>query len=273
MKQNILGLSIVVVLLVACGAILYLSFSLRSANDNTTYIFKQNITIPNYGSLEGKRANGVVQFFGIPYSEKLQRFRHGVYPPQPWGHREAHLRYSPDYPECVQGQIWPNIDGWVPEGPSLDNGMLSEDCAYLSMSVPERYIDAANDGTLDKLEKAAVFIYIHGGGFEMGSGFGPFYQGERIAAQGDFIQVGINYRLGAFGFFALEDEYQGMTTTGNWGLTDQRNGLRWIFDNIKYFGGDNQKITLGGQSAGGESTWLQLTSPGEHQNWSGLGSV
>lgn len=100
-------------------------------------------------------------------------------------------------------------------------------------------------------------VFIHGGAYETGSIFSLVYDGTYIAAVGDVIMVTINYRLGAFGFlFADTDDVQ-----GNAGIYDQLLALKWVNENIEQFGGDPNKITLFGESAGSMSTGILLLSP------------
>ncbi len=103
-----------------------------------------------------------------------------------------------------------------------------------------------------------VLVYIPGGGFSSGSGALPLYDGEALAVRGDLLTVTINYRLGVFGFLshpdlAAESEYG---ASGNYGILDQIAALEWVRDNIAAFGGDPQRVTIAGQSAGGESVCI-----------------
>lgn len=94
-------------------------------------------------------------------------------------------------------------------------------------------------------EKLAVLFFVHGGGFVQGAG-DDFFYGPDFIIEKQTILVTINYRLGMFGFLALNStEY-----SGNMGLKDQLLALKWIHANIKEFGGDNQRITIFGHSAG-----------------------
>lgn len=91
----------------------------------------------------------------------------------------------------------------------------------------------------------AVLFFIHGGGYIEGSG-NDYLNGNDFITEQNAILVTINYRLGIFGFLALDlPEY-----SGNMGLKDQQMALKWVNENIDRFGGDNQRITLVGHSAG-----------------------
>ncbi|KAL5242178.1 hypothetical protein ACI65C_009588 [Semiaphis heraclei] len=119
-----------------------------------------------------------------------------------------------------------------------------EDCLYLNVYTPN--ING----------KLPVMFWIHGGGFLAGHGgsnvFGPEYFMDN-----DVVLISINYRLGLFGFMSTEDN----VIPGNYGLKDQVMALRWVQENIAYFGGDPGQVTIFGESAGGASAGYHLLSP------------
>ncbi|MEU7744020.1 carboxylesterase family protein [Nonomuraea sp. NPDC049158] len=120
----------------------------------------------------------------------------------------------------------------------------SEDCLYLNVTTPRR------SPTL-----RPVMVWVHGGGFTGGAG--GEYDERRLAVRGDVVVVTVNYRLGAFGFFG----YPGLADSGTYGLMDQQAALRWVRRNAAAFGGDPGRVTLFGESAGGDSMCAQLASP------------
>lgn len=122
---------------------------------------------------------------------------------------------------------------------------MSEDC--LTLNVFTKNLPTSG-------ELKPVIVYFHGGGFETGSSVeaGPDYLMER-----DLVVVTVSYRLGAFGFLALETE----DAVGNQGLKDQALALQWIQKNIAHFGGDPNKVTIAGLSAGGYSVTAHMLSP------------
>jgi acetylcholinesterase len=126
---------------------------------------------------------------------------------------------------------------------------LNEDCLYLNIFAP-------NSPSADASGRA-VMIWIYGGTFSSGSSANPTFDGRVLAAYGDVILVSINYRVGVLGFLYLNTT----DVPGNVGLLDQQLAIQWVHDNIKYFGGDANRITVFGESAGAMSTGLQLLSP------------
>lgn len=103
-------------------------------------------------------------------------------------------------------------------------------------------------------------FWIHGGGFTSGTGSDNTFDGGSLASRGDVVVVTINYRLSTLGFLALDD---GMTK-GNYGIADQITALDWVIANIKDFGGDPDRITIFGQSAGAGSVRALMASPKSH---------
>ncbi len=136
--------------------------------------------------------------------------------------------------------------------PGLNAPTASEDCLYLNVWTPAK----------SEKDKLPVMVWIHGGGFTMGTAGVPMYDGEALARKG-VILVTINYRLGPFGFMAhpaltKESKHH---SSGNYGLLDQIAGLEWVKKNIGQFGGDSKNVTIFGESAGGVSVSLLMVSP------------
>ncbi len=127
----------------------------------------------------------------------------------------------------------------------------SEDCLFLNIFTPEKA--EAND-------RLPVIFYIHGGGFTGGCGHEKHFDVPIWPLKG-VIGVTINYRLGPLGFACFEEAAAQSGHTGNYGLYDQMTALKWVCDNIASFGGDPQKITIMGQSAGAMSVQQHCLSP------------
>lgn len=119
----------------------------------------------------------------------------------------------------------------------------SEDCLFLNIRTPA-------DAT--ETSKLPVLIYIHGGGFTGGCGHEKHFDGPVWAKKG-VVCVTINYRLGPMGFACLPELKKEAGHTGNYGLYDQLTAIEWVKSNISAFGGDSEKITIMGQSAGAMS--------------------
>ena len=105
-------------------------------------------------------------------------------------------------------------------------------------------------------------FFVHGGSFVMGAG--SAFNGTALAAEQHAVVVTINYRLGSFGFFSSSQQSSQSLTTGNFGLQDQREALRWVRDQIGAFGGDKNRVLLFGESAGAISVQLHVLLPESH---------
>lgn len=127
--------------------------------------------------------------------------------------------------------------------------MGSLDCLHLNIYVPK---------SASSRNRVPVLVWIYGGGFSIGFS-GRYLYGPKFLVKNDIILVTINYRLGPYGFMCLGTP----EVPGNQGLKDQLLALRWINNNIESFGGDVNKITIMGESAGGMSVDLHLHSAQE----------
>uniref|UniRef100_A0A095CE64 Neuroligin-4, Y-linked n=1 Tax=Schistosoma haematobium TaxID=6185 RepID=A0A095CE64_SCHHA len=141
---------------------------------------------------------------------------------------------------CMQPYIW--LSRFIPGFTDI-----SEDCLYLNIYYPNNTLDASNT-------RYPVIVHIHGGSYVYGSSH--MYPGLALASKG-LVVVTFNYRLGPFGFLATGDH----ASIGNYGLWDQLLAITWVKQNIEWFQGDPEKITLMGESAGAASVGLHLISP------------
>jgi len=144
---------------------------------------------------------------------------------------------------CVQGKVFGDIDA---------PGGMSEDCLNLIVWAPAK----ASDKPLP------VYLWFYGGGFAAGGNSEARYDGESFARKG-IVVVNANYRLGVFGFLAHPDltKESPHHASGNYGLLDQVAALQWVRKNIAAFGGDPNRITIGGESAGSLSVSALMASP------------
>ncbi|MBV9158550.1 MAG: carboxylesterase family protein [Acidobacteriaceae bacterium] len=150
---------------------------------------------------------------------------------------------------CIQ-TIRNELMPWTYE--FMTHNQISEDCLYLNVWMPAK----------SATEKRPVFVYVYGGGFNSGSGAVPLYDGEGLAKKG-LVVVTFNYRVGVFGFLALPELTRESPhhASGNYGLLDQVAALGWVQANISHFGGDPNRVTVGGQSAGSISVHDLTASP------------
>jgi para-nitrobenzyl esterase len=187
--------------------------------------------------------DGAVRIFlGIPYAAPPVgdlRWRE----PQPVAAWTAVRKADAFGARCLQGRIFDDM---------VFRDEPSEDCLYLDVWTPAR----------SAAEKLPVMVWIHGGGFQAGSASEPRQDGGRLARRG-VVVVGINYRLGVFGFLAhpaLTKE-SGRGASGDYGLMDQVAALQWVRDNIAAFGGDPGNVTIFGESAGSFAVSALMASP------------
>ncbi len=129
---------------------------------------------------------------------------------------------------------------------------VSEDCLYLNVFAPED----------NKGELLPVIFYVHGGSLTTGQSSYSEYRGEDLAKRG-IVFVNFAYRLGVFGYYTADDlkAESPNGTTGNYGLLDQVEALKWVYNNIEAFGGDKNRITIAGESAGSSSVNALCVSP------------
>ena len=195
------------------------------------------------GAVAGAVDAGVESFKGLPYAAPpvgALRWR----PPQTpatWTQVRPATQYGA---LCIQ----PPSNG----DPGVGPPPISEDCLTLNVWAPT-----------DRDRPLPVMVWIHGGGFNNGSGTAALYDGSNLARRG-VVVVTVNYRLGRFGFFdhpALAAERPASEAGGNYGMMDIVAALEWVRDNIGGFGGDAGNVTVFGESAGGAAVTRLMISP------------
>lgn len=188
------------------------------------------------GTVIGLTDGNIKTFLGVPYAEPpTGRFRfRPSRPKRPW-YPSTYKAFSFS-PECLYSTLY-SITNSIPV-------TKDEDCLYLNIWTPANF----KYGQL-----YPVMVWVYGGGFIQGSASKAEYIGSTLAAR-DVIVVSFNYRLGALGF--LVSTIDGLY--GNYGLHDQKLALQWVQDHIKGFGGDPDRVTLFGESAGAMSIGLHL---------------
>ncbi|NP_001180223.1 juvenile hormone esterase precursor [Tribolium castaneum] len=208
--------------------------------DVCAYTPSHPLVYTKYGSVIGsveysRNSRAYMSFKGIPFAKPPVgdlRFK-APEPPEPWNFS---INGTKDAPFCIQKNYFfsnPKVEG-------------SEDCLYLNVYVPK------TEGS----QLLPVMVFIHWGGFFAGRGSSD-YNGPEYIMDKDVILVTFNYRLGVFGFLSTLDD----NAPGNFGLKDQVMALKFVHENIECFGGDNNRVTIFGQSAGSGSVNLHLISP------------
>ncbi|MDP3870453.1 carboxylesterase/lipase family protein [Phenylobacterium sp.] len=198
------------------------------------------------GKVRGERFRGVSIFRGVPYGAPTggaNRFR----PPQPveaWsGVREA----------ILYGQTAPQTRSTLSDGGYPGNKPeMGEDCLVLNVWTP-----GADEA------RRPVMVWLHGGGFEAGSGSSILYDGVNLASKGDVVCVSLNHRMNVFGHLLLQDALgDDFAGSANAGYLDIIAGLKWVRDNIARFGGDPGNVTIYGQSGGGRKVSISMAAKG-----------
>jgi para-nitrobenzyl esterase len=182
-------------------------------------------------------ADGVREFQGIAYAAR------------PTGA----LRWAPPQPLAASALLdAASLSARCPQASNhgADVPGESEDCVYLNVWAPP------------SAERAAVMVWIHGGGNRDGTASELASSGALLAARYGVVVVTLNYRLGVLGFFAHPELRVEGGSTGNQGLWDQQQALRWVQRNIAAFGGDPARVTIFGESAGSTDVCLHMASPG-----------
>jgi para-nitrobenzyl esterase len=198
-----------------------------------------NVTQTAYGDLRGSTEAGVRVWRGVPYAEQPVGDRRFLAPAllQPWtGVRDA----------VDHGPLPPQGKSFVGGGRD-DPKVRDEGCLTLTVWSPD------TGGSLP------VMVWIPGGAFVFGAGQFQLYNGSRLAANGNVVVVNITYRIGVFGGLELSDLGDGFDD--NLALRDQIAALGWVQENIAAFGGDPNRVTVFGESAGGTSVLALLASP------------
>ncbi|XP_001599255.3 venom carboxylesterase-6 isoform X1 [Nasonia vitripennis] len=197
------------------------------------------------GTLEGtvmksRKGREFYGFRGIPYAlPPISELR--FEPPKPAAAWAGVRSAKEDANICTQRNIYTHQEEIV--------GI--EDCLYLNVHTPK--LPGRNEANYGAYP---VMVWFHGGGWVTGAGHSEFY-GPKFLLDHDVILVTVNYRLGPLGFLSTED----LVTPGNNGMKDQAQAIRWVHENIADFGGDPNRVTLFGESAGGVAVHYHMTSP------------
>ncbi|KAK7682729.1 hypothetical protein QCA50_014112 [Cerrena zonata] len=192
---------------------------------NLINVTSQDLTFTGFRDIRSFR------FLGIPYANKPERFT-----------------YASSFTESK------SISATKFGSPCVQTGnpSSSEDCLFLNVFTP-----LLPQGSAPKSSLKPVMFWIHGGAFTSGEASDSLFDGGGLVSRGDVVVVTINYRLSTIGFLALADG----KTNGNFGLADQILALDWVHEHITAFGGDPDRVTIFGQSAGAASVRALMASP------------
>ncbi|KAI1396861.1 sterol esterase [Hypoxylon fuscum] len=219
------------------------------------------------GTLVGSVTNGVENYGGIPFAQAPEGSLR-LKPPQRLNSSLGTFDATGFGPSCPQmfistdGDLLTEVLGNLLNSPFLQvTTDQKEDCLTMRVQRPA--------GTKSDA-KLPVLFWIFGGGFELGSP--QMYDATSLVANGvdqgkPFVFVGVNYRVGGFGFLPGKEVLAGGAS--NLGLLDQRMGLEWVQDNIEAFGGDPEKVTIWGESAGAISVFDQMALYGGDNTYNG----
>ncbi len=205
-----------------------------------------NIIALPQGKIAGSESGGVYIYKGVPYAE-AGRFEEPR-DPRPWQGVRSCRAYGPTCPQ-------PARTGWESDEQAFafdwDDGHPGEDCLRLNVWT----------STL-KNKHLPVMVWIHGGGFQAGSGQElPSYDGTSLASSGEVVVVTLNHRLNVLGYLDLSAFGNKYASTGNLGMLDIVKALGWVKANINKFGGDPDNVTIFGQSGGGGKVSTLLAMP------------
>jgi para-nitrobenzyl esterase len=214
-------------------------FSLSSYADK-----EKNFIQTSSGSVQGYVKNKVVNFDDIPYAIPPVGLLRWKAPRELLAKNK--VIYKKNGNHCIQE---PSSMGGA-AGSDILTG--TEDCLYLDIKVPKQ----------SSSQLLPVMFWIHGGGNT--SGLKDIYNFSKMVNRHDVIVVTINYRLGAFGWFthpAIQDQHEGIDKTSNFATLDIIEALKWVKNNIEFFGGDPNNITIFGESAGGHNVLSLIVAP------------
>jgi len=205
------------------------------------------------GKVRGAVIDGMYVFKGVPYGASTAGANRFM-PPQP------PMRWKGERDALAYGLSAPQSDPNVKRPPAATSSLIGElsdkpegeDCLVLNV-----WTRGLADG-----RKRPVMFWIHGGGFQAGSGSSQGYDGTNLCKRGDVVVVTINHRLNALGFAFFGDiGGEEFANAGNVGMLDIVHALKWVRDNIENFGGDPSRVMIFGESGGGRKVGALLAMP------------
>lgn len=223
-------------------------------NDDQILFIGDDIAIARtiYGKVQGFILRGIYQFRGIPYGADTGGKNRFMPPqkPEAWDDVRPAVWWGNSAPQIMDNRYG---NAWSAYADHWNYDDVSEDCLRLNVWTPD---------ITDK-KRRPVMVWLHGGGYTNGNGIEQDgYMGENLSRKGDIVFVSINHRLGPIGFSDLSgvggEKY---SHSGNVGALDMVAALEWVRDNIAYFGGDPDNVTIMGQSGGGAKVCTLAAMP------------
>jgi len=204
-----------------------------------------------YGRVGGYVEDGIFTFKGMPYGDTTagaNRFK-PARKPRSWTGVRSSRSYGPICPQDQGTGRFNDEEAFIFP---WNDAVQAEDCLRLNVWTP-----AINDKT-----SRPVMVWLHGGGFEAGSGHDlDAFDGRNLAARGDVVVVTLNHRLNLLGFLDLSAHGPEYAQSANVGMLDIVAALEWVRDNIAVFGGDPGRVTIFGQSGGGAKVSTLMGMP------------
>jgi len=215
------------------------------------------------GKVRGRRPGGVSAFLGIPYGGDTSAHRfQPAHAAKPWTGVRDCAAFGAQAPQmefnaaAIAGPAADLNSDFVKQVLSIfragmEVGNESENCLFLNVYTPDA----------SPRRKRPVMVWLHGGGFAIGSGGDPQYDGSALCRRGDVVVVTLNHRLNALGYLYLGALHDDFADSGNVGQLDIILALQWVRDNIGSFGGDAGNVTIFGESGGGAKVSTLLAMP------------
>ncbi|KAH7124141.1 carboxylesterase-like protein [Dendryphion nanum] len=218
-----------------------------------------SIKHPDLGRLDGKSVDGTIQFLGLQYGSVKDRFAPAQLVTSYKSDTTDATSFGPP-PVSPVGAIQREF-GFLQKSLPVPDVPTHSDTEGLNLNVT---IPLAANGSIDSKSKLPIYVFIHGGGFAVGSNWYPHYNASplvKLSAEigKPIIGISVNYRLGVTGFMTSK-ELRAAGYKANNGFHDQRVALQWVKKFIGGFGGDPNEITVVGESAGGLSATVLLLS-------------
>ncbi|SCP95400.1 carboxylesterase/lipase family protein [Anaerobium acetethylicum] len=241
-KRILIVLAVIIGIVIIAGAGIFLYFRSQFAAPRVEIgdVTDDAIVETGAGSVRGYISDGIYTYHGIPYAEAAERFVPAE-KATPWEGVLDADQYGKISP---QGAIL-----GMPVNNDTDG--TDNNCQNLNVWTP-----GINDG-----EKRPVMVWLHGGGFSMGSANDAANDGTALSKSGDAVVVGVNHRLNTYGYLDLSAYGEKYKYSSNVGMMDIVMALEWIQENIESFGGDPENVTVFGQSGGGAKVLSLMTSP------------